>query len=527
MIIVDYGVEKKMKQEYIIGVDVGTTETKATIFNSNGQIKGEASKELPIYFSSGGQVEQDLNEILFECLFTIKEALKVSKINPNDIACVAFTGQRDTICPINKKGSPLRRAISWQDTRGWEICKWIRKEVGAEKVYHITGLPVNTMPPASKIMWIKQKQPMIYEKTWKFVGIVDYIVWKFSDELRIDHSNANRNMLFDIRKRSWSDELFSTFNLDLEKMPDLTPPGTLIGNITKEISSQIRLPNDCKIVYGGGDQQCNTLGAGIVSPGRVVCILGTCTNVEAFSNKIPHDPMMSLQSEVHVIPNAYICEGGIGTTGTIYRWFRDEFAKSEQEVAGKLNLSPYYLLDREAANVPPGSHGLMLIPYFAGTLFPYWNAEDRGLIVGLHLKHKKEDFIRMILEGIAYEFRKMTEQAEKVTATKINLVRFIGGGAKSILWPQIFVDVLGIPGETLTVTQAGTLGAAILGMIAMGWHKDIAKATEKLVKVKTKLQPNSESHEIYEKLYPIYKKLYPRIQDPINEISRIISEKDS
>jgi len=508
-------------KEYVVGLDVGTLETKVIVFNREGEALGEGARELGMSFPREGWFEQDLEEIWIKTASAIHDSIAAAKISSEEIACISVTGQRETVCPVDREGKPLRPAMSWQDTRGWEVCKTIRRTVGAETVYRITGLPVNTMPPASKILWTKRNEPEIYRKAWKFIGVVDFTVWKLSNELVTDYSNANRTMLFDIRKLDWSNELLREFRLDREKMLDLVKPGTPVGTVTEESCKKTGLDRHVSVIYAGGDQQCSALGIGIVKPRRVSCILGTCTNIEAFSERIPFDPKMSLQAQVHVMPHAYLSEGGIGTSGIIYRWFRDQFGQTESQVAKELNEDPYKILDQEAANVEPGSNGLMLIPYFAGSLFPYWNAEDRGVLIGLRLDHTKKHFIRAILEGVAYEYRRMAEEAERVSKTEIDTVRFMGGGARSPLWTQIFIDVLGVKGEIPEVTEAGAFGAYMLGAVAVGRYRTVLEAAEKSVKLGRKMDHNSNAHERYSKFYGVHRQVYDRIQSLVNEISRI------
>ena len=508
-------------KDYVVGLDVGTLETKAIVFDREGKAVSKGARELGMSFPREGWFEQDLNEIWIKTASAIHDSIVAAKIASKEIACISVTGQRETVCPVDREGKPLRPAMSWQDTRGWGICKTIRRTVGAETVYKITGLPVNTMPSASKIVWTKRNEPQIYEKAWKFIGVVDFIVWKLSNQLVTDCSNANRTMLFDIRMLDWSNELLREFRLDREKMLDLVKPGTPVGTMTDESCKKTGLSRRVPVIYAGGDQQCSALGIGIVKPKRVSCILGTCTNIEAFSERIPFDPKMSLQAQVHVISRAYLSEGGIGTSGIIYRWFRDQFGQMESQVAKELNEDPYKLLDQEAASVEPGSNGLMLIPYFAGSLFPYWNAEDRGVLIGLRLDHTRKHFIRAILEGIAYEYRRMAEEAERVSRVEIDTIRFMGGGARSSLWTQIFTDVLGVKGEIPEVTEAGAFGAYMLGAVAIGRYHTAAEAAERSIKITRKMKVSPNLHERYNKLYGIYRQVYDRIQSLVNEISRI------
>ena len=510
-----------MGKDCVIGVDVGTMETKAVAFNNDGEEVGRGQREISINYPKHGWVEQDPEEIWSKTCSAIRDALLNAHMKPEMVRCISITGQRETVFPVNREGSPLYSAISWQDTRGWKICKILREDFGAEQIYKITGLPVNTMPSASKIVWIKNNEEQIYRKAWKFIGLVDYIVFKLSGKLKTDYSNANRTMLFDIKKLDWSDEILEFLKIDRDKMLDLIPSGSKIGELDGSSSELTGLEPGTEVVYGGGDQQCCALGVGVVKKRRVSCILGTCTNIEAFSEKIPFDQEMSLQAQVHVVPRAYLSEGGIGTSGVIYRWFRDNFGAIEMKVAEYLGESAYSIMDKEASKVEPGSEGLLLVPYFEGSLFPYWNAEDRGLLVGLTLRHSKAHIIRSILEGVAFEYRRMLKECERVTGLNVDTVRFMGGGSKSTLWTRIFVDVLGLKGEVPKVTEAGALGAAMLGMVSIGWYQNAVEAAEQLLKIERTIEVNVKNHEHYDKLYSLYRQIYDRVQDLINKISRL------
>jgi len=504
--------------DLIMGVDVGTTETKAILMDEDGNLISESSRELQLIHVKEGRIEQDLEGIWVETARAIKDCTISADRMPSGLS---ITGQRETICPIDKGFGPIGNAISWQDTRGWEICRRMKEEFGNEGVYRITGLPVNTMPSASKMAWIRENEPSIYDKVWKFVGVVDYIVWKLSGTLMIDHSNACRTMLFDLSRLRWASKIFEYLKLDVDKMPEVTPPGQIVGSVTRKASEETNLKDGMPVIYGGGDQQCSALGAGITDSKRISCVLGTCTNIEAYSESLPLDPKMRLQAQLHVIPNCYLSEGGIGSSGSIYRWFRDNFGDKEVLMAKRAGSSAYALLDDEAEKAPPGSEGLMMIPYFVGSLYPYWNADDRGLFVGLRLNQSKEHFARAILEGIAYEYMGMVEDVERVHGTKAGQVRFIGGGANSRIWPQIIVDVLGMEGLVLKNVQAGALGAAILGSSALGWFKDARRAAESLIKVDRRIEANSNSHSTYMRYYNVYGGIYGRVQDLVNEISKI------
>ncbi|MGB9622620.1 MAG: xylulokinase, partial [Candidatus Bathyarchaeia archaeon] len=281
---------------------MGTTETKAILVDECGNLVSEKSRELPLIYSEEGYIEQDIEEIWAETAAVIKRCLRGE--HKSRLACIAVTGQRETLCPLDREFASLRNAISWQDTRGWRVCKKMSQELGSEEVYRITGLPINTMPWASKLVWIQENEKPTYEKTWKFVGVVDYTVWKLCGDLKMDYSNACRTMLFDLSKLKWSERMFEYLGLDLDKMPELVPPGQILGSVTKEASEDTNLPVGITVVYGGGDQQCNALGVGVTDSKKISCVLGTCTNIEGYSERPPLDPEMRLQAQLHVVPNS-------------------------------------------------------------------------------------------------------------------------------------------------------------------------------------------------------------------------------
>lgn len=507
-----------MRGDLILGLDVGTTETKAILVDERGNLISEKSGELSLIYSGEGCIEQDIEEIWAETAAVIKRCFR--EAHKSRLVCVAVTGQRETLCPLDKELTPLRNAISWQDTRGWKVCKKMSQELGIEEVYRITGLPINTMPWASKLVWIKENEQSTYEKAWKFAGVVDYTIWKLCGELKMDYSNACRTMLFDLSKLKWSERIFEYLGLDLDKMPELVPSGQILGTATKEASEETNLPTGVTVVYGGGDQQCNALGVGVTDSKKISCVLGTCTNIEGYSERPPLDPEMRLQAQLHVVSNSYLSEGGIASSGSIYKWFRDNFGEVESLIAKRCSKNPYEVLDTEAESVPPGSMGLIMIPYFVGSLYPHWNPEDRGLFVGLRLNHRREHFARAILEGIAYEYARMAKDVRRVLGTELEQIRFMGGGARSDIWPQIITDVLGVKGTTTKCVQAGAMGATILGSVACGWFADVRRAVETFVRTDRTFDVNEKNHEVYLKYYDIYERFYDRVKDLVNDLSR-------
>ena len=514
-----------MSEEYLVGLDVGTTLAKSLIFDLEGKIVGYGDREYDVIFPKIGWVETDLEEIWEKTIAAIREAIKSMKINPRDIKGISVTNQRQTVAPVDKNGNPLRKAFSWQDQRAIREIEWITNRIDKTELFQITGLPPGQWYPITKILWSKRRQPKIYEHSYKWLCVHDWIIWKLSGVFATDWSNASETMIFDINKLDWSDKLLDLYKIDRDKLPEARPPGTLIGEITETASKLTGLKKGTPVILGAGDQQCSALGVGNVLPGRFSMCSGTSLVCEAYLEKPVFDRNMLCLTSCHAVPGKYVLEVGNTACGIIYKWFRDNFGYAETEVARNLGKSVYQLLDDEASKIPPGSEGLVVYSYFLGDPgFPYFTSRERGVIMGLLTKHTKSHLARALMEGIAYKARHAIDSVEKVVGRKIREVRHVGGGAKSKLWNSIYADVCGVRIAIPEVTESGALGAAILAGIGCKIYDDIEAITDRLVKMKYTIEPNIKNRDIYDKIYSkVYIHAYDRIAEFNRELARMFT----
>ncbi len=481
---------------YIAALDLGTTGCRTFIYDLKGNVKANNYQEWNSIFPAPSHVEQ-LAEMWWSSLkATIKTAIKMAKIDPSEIISCSVTNQRETIVPISKEGKPLHNALVWQDRRTMEQVKLIEHQIGSKKIYETTGLTIDPYFSLTKILWFKEKKPEIYNKTWKFMLVSDFIIYKLTSKCVSDHSNASRTMLFDISKQKYSEEIASILEIDLDKMPDTIECGTQVDNI---ISSESGFNKDTLVISGAGDQQSAALGVGATSIGDIKCTTGTGSFVLAYLDKPSFDPKQRVLCSCHAIKNAWVQEASIFTTGAALKWFRDEIGQVECEMAGK-NEDPYKIIDKEAFKSPLGANGLLMLPHLVGAGAPYWYPHARGVLFGLSLGHKRKDIYRAVLEGVAYDVRRNIEVFKELGVNPSEL-KLTGGGARSDLWNQIFADVINITCVRNKMEEATSFGAAILAAYGAGLFSDVRKAAEELCNIDKKWIPNDDSHNKYTKIY--------------------------
>jgi len=492
---------------YYCALDLGTTGCRTIVFDEQGKEVSRHYEEWVSFFPSPVMVEQDANLWWKALKTTIKVALKKGKVKPRNIKSVAITNQRETIVPVDRDGNPLHNAIVWQDRRTTDECNFIKRKIGPDKIYSKTGLTIDPYFSSSKIMWIKNNKPEIYQNTHKFLLVHDFIVMKLTGKWMTDYSNASRTMLFNINTLKWDEEIASNLNLDLDKMPDAIASGTPISPITTKDTA---FEKETIVIAGGGDQQCAALGVGVSQEGRTKCTTGTGSFILGFLNSPKFDPQKRVLCSCHTVPGAWVQEASIFTTGSAYRWVRDIMCTGEKQLASKQNVDPYEIMNELAARSPVGANRLLFIPHMVGAGAPHWNPNARGVFLGLALGHERKDLLRSVLEGTCYEVKKNIDVFEEL-GSHISELRVTGGGSRSDVWNQIMADVLNIPCGRGELEESTAVGAAILASYGVGDYKNIIDAAEKIANISKKWIPDPDAVQKYEKLYKIAKELYAKI----------------
>jgi len=495
---------------YLIGIDAGTTGCKTMVFDTEGNIIAFAAQEYPTFYPRPTWAEHDPLDWWAAVTSTVRRCLQ--KADAAKIAGISVSSHREAVVPLDEEGRVLSRAIIWMDKRSIPQAEWIRAHFDEEEIYHKTGIRVDPIFTATKLLWLKENQPELLEKTSVLLQPKDYIIFRLTGERITDETVASRTLLYDINKRRWADELFEAFGLSRSLFPDALPSVTVVGRVTREAAEVTGLKEGTPVVAGGGDRAMEALGAGAINPAIIEESTGSATTIATTLEGPFFDPKRRTSCGCHVIPGKWCLEVGIGASGAVLRWCRDEVAMLEKETAVPMRRRAYELMDMQTEFLPPGAGGLLVIPHFMGSKAPHWNPKAKGVILGLTLQHGRAHLARAIMEGVAYEIRSLLEALEEL-GIKPQEIRLQGGASKSPTWSRIKADVWGRKVVRLEVTDGACLGDAILAGVGVGAFESFEEGVRRMVRPKEVIEPDEKAHRVYNGLYELYREVSAAI-DP-------------
>ncbi len=490
----------------LMSIDIGTTGCKVIAFTAEGNIIASAYREYPLIYPRPGWLELDSNEVWEKIASNIREVTAGTKKDP--VKALAVCSQGEAVTPVAEDGTFLDNAILTFDSRtaGMEK-KWVEK-FGREGVLRITGIPPSHISTTPKLLWLKENKPEVYNKAWKFLFYEDLAYFKLGLDPAIDLSLAGRSMMLDIEKGDWSEEMLSEIDFDKKRLARVLPSGSEVGRIGKKVAEDLGLPEGTLAVAGGHDQPAGAIGSGVIAPNLAMDATGTVECITAaFTEHIVNEKMVenNFCSYPHTVEGMYVCLAYNFTGGCLLKWFRDTFGQEEVAEAERQGVDPYEVI---LSKMPEEPTRLLLLPHFTSTGTPYLDPNPTGAIIGLDLSTKKEEIIKAILEGVTLEI-KLNLHLMKEAGMDVKELRAIGGGAKSEKWLQLKADIFDREVLSLDVSEAASLGVAILAGVAVGEYKDVREAVGLLVKEKKRFFPNNERVEKYEQKFEKYMKLYP------------------
>lgn len=503
----------KKRGPFLLGIDAGTTSLKAVLFDVNGKNISSAVHEYKLLTPDADLVELDAQTYWIACKESIRRIVQTGDVNPAEIKALAVSSQGESFVPVDGKGKPLRRAIVWLDNRSQKESGLIRKQFGADRVYHITGSP-DVVPTwaATKIMWLRDNEPDIFRKVNKYLFVEDYLIYKLTGQFVAEGALYSSSLLFDINAGKWWGEMLDFIGIAPSQLPALMKSGKVVGELNPEAAEETGLCGKTVVVTGGMDQACGSIGSGNIEPGIVTEITGASLNICVTTTKPVFDPKMRIPCQYHAIPGKYICLPWCATAGMVLKWFRDEFCETEKRQALKKCSDAYELLAAQAETVKPGSEGLIMLPHLAGAMSPELDPKAKGVFYGISLSTTKAHFIRAIMESVAFMLKNNLTIIEEL-GIEVEEIRSLGGAAKSDLWNQIKADVTQKSLVTLNNPEAACLGAAILAGTATGIFVSIKEACKKMISVEKRFEPDLTNRKIYERTYGIYLKLYENLRE--------------
>jgi len=492
-----------------MGVDLGTSTLKVGIYDLNGNEKATEYMEHKLLYPGKDLVENDVEKYWESICYLIKNILlKIN--NPKKILAVSISSQGETIVPIDFRGKPLRPAIVWLDRRSEGEADMISEAFNLDEMFNITGQPsVDASWPATRIKWLKDNEPEIFESTYKFLLLEDYITYKFTGKIFGEKTVYNSTYYFDINKCDFYEPILDYLQIDRKKLPEVISSGTLVGSISEIASKETNLCSDTKFVMGAMDQLAGAIGAGNIKTGIVTETTGTAFVMITTLDKPVFDKLNKIPCYIHVVKDKYCLLPYSITGGMVLKWFKDNFFTQIENLKNNKNI--YDLMTYEASNIEPGCGGLVMLPHLSGAYIPENNPKARGVYFGIGINHSRAHFIRAILESIGFMMRNDIELFSKMNI-KIDKIISLGGGAKSRLWNQIKSDICNIEVNIPYYTETALLGASMIAGLGIGVYHDYESIAKNIVKIKEKYTPDKKNLRIYNKTYNKYKKLYKSLE---------------
>ena len=499
----------------LLGVDVGSTGAKAVLFNGDGAVLGQAYREYPELRPQPGWFELDPTAVWEAFTEVVAQAASHQSADPVQTMCISALGVAFT--PVDAQGNFLYNTITAPDSRAGQQAARLCEALGEPKIFHITGMPPHPHYTIGKLMWMHENRPEVHAATYKYLLWPDLIFFKLGLPLRVDWSLATRTMAFDVVNKRWSQEILTAAGISPAMLPEPLRPGEVVGELSAGVAEQLNLPPGCLVVAGGHDAAMTALGAGVIHAGEAVNSMGTveCLMV-AFDQPRRTEQMRQLGycCYPHVAGDMYLTQAFNYSSGSILRWFRDNFAQADQQRAATEGRSVYEIILQD---LPQGPTGLLVVPYFAGSATPYMDAQARGAMLGLTLSTDRTTFVKGLLEGTCFELRLNIEALAQV-GLNVQRLPATGGGAHSPAWLQLKADITGKQVVTLNITEGGCLAGAILGGVAAGVYDLVPQAVDQLVQQCSVYEPDEHSHQQYDHYFSLYQHLWPRIRDITHQL---------
>jgi gluconokinase len=490
-----------MGQSHYLGVDIGTTSTKAVLFKKDGTVVSMHHVGYSLNSPSPTVAEQNPDEIVAAVVETMKVAIQKGRITSGDLALVSFSSAMHSVIAVDESGKPLTQCITWADTRATEWAEKIKTEMNGLEIYRRTGTPIHPMSPLAKIAWLRTEHPDVFARASKFIGIKEYIFHKFFDQYVVDHSIASAMGMFNLKNLTWDEEALRVAGISNEQLSEPVPTTFYLKGIKEEYAVEMGISTETPFVVGASDGVLSNLGVNAIDPGVVAVTIGTSGAIRTVTDKPATDQRGRIfcyaLTEKH-----WVIGGPVNNGGMAFRWVRDELASAEVETAKRLGIDPYEVLTKVASCVSPGADGLIFHPYLAGERAPLWNANARGSFFGLGLHHKREHMIRAVLEGVILNLYTVFLALQEMIGVPTK-IQATGGFARSELWRQMMADIFNQKVIVPESFESSCLGAVVLGMYALEEIEDFS-IMSKLVGSTFEHEPIEENIEIYQDLVNIY-----------------------
>jgi len=500
-----------MSNGVVIGVDIGTTATKVVAYRTDGAALTSAERSYPLHSPHPGWAEQDPDEVVDAVLDAIAQA--VSNLS-EDVAAIGLSSVMHSLIGLDGDGGPLTPLITYADTRAWPQALRLRREHGIS-LYRATGTPIHPMSPLVKLVWFGEHHPELLRQVSQWVSIKEYLLRRMCGSDVVDHAVASATGLFDLSTRDWHPDALRAAGVDPEHLGRPVPTTERVDGLRSDIAQPLGVPDSTPVVVGASDGVLANLGVGAVRPGVAALSIGTSGAIRVTVDAPRTDPEMRTFCYT-LTDRQWVVGGAISNGGLVLRWLAEELFGGRDD--------DYDRLTAEAAEVPPGSDGVLMLPYLTGERAPSWSPLRGGVLFGLRVGHRRGHAIRAGLEGVALQLR-LVAAALRDARGDFDRLRVTGGFVDSELWLQIVADVLNSELEVPQVNEAVAYGAALLAMRGLGLVDDLSVATDGITIART-VAPSADAVAEYDRVAASYAELVERLTPMLRDRSLVTTEEE-
>ena len=495
--------------DFILSIDIGTSATKALLFDADVNQVAVARKHYPIHAPHRGWSEQE-PEVIFNAVLEAVREITNSLPEDSRVLGVSFSSQLYSVLAVNTDGKALTNSLTWSDTRSAAIAQLISQHPEAQGIYQRTGCPIDAIYPLAKIQWLKEKVEL--PENTRFISIKEYVIFRLIGQWVADWSIASATGLFDIKEHHWDETALSLLGITPANLSELVPPRHIFTKWNKEIIHLIGLPPHTPLIIGGGDGPLASVGVGAYRSDTLAVNVGTSAAARLTISEAEVDPEGRLWTYV-VDEDLWVIGGIVSSGGIVYDWFLKNFLSGIEEIEDDVPTKHVHeYADRIASAVPPGAENLIFIPYLGGEQCPVWRPHTRGSFFGLDFRHNRGHFVRAVLEGITRSIYRVSESIQSMLNSQFNEIRVTGGLTSSPLWLQIAADMFGTPIVVPESAEGSARGAAMLAIVSLGLRSHIEDFAD-LVITQKRVHPREEIHTYYQKQYKEFQQLLDYVRN--------------
>lgn len=494
--------------KYVMGIDLGTSSTKALLTDLAGHEAGVGHGSYPIRIPQASWAEQDPECWMKAVKQAVAGALRDAGMKGEDVLGIGFSGQMHGVVALDKEKNLLGPAVIHLDQRAAEDLPDLREAAGNLMKEQLLNQPSAGMM-ISTLYWMKRHRPEIYDRIRYVLSPKDYIRFRLSGELGTDVTDAGATLAFSVRERRWCTELFTRLGLYSDIWMPVHESFEPAGSVTRQAAAETGLAEGTPVVYGAGDSMAALTGNGVVEKGTMACNIGTASQLAAVEDRPVFDRSMRIQTWCHTVPGHWVVQSGALNGGSTLSWLRDSVLR---------DTKPFSELDREAGEIPAGAEGLLFIPYLAGERTPYNDPYARGVFFGLGMHHEQGHLIRAVMEGVLYNLKECLKIYSEMHVSCQKLIAS-GGAARSVTWKQIQADMLDQPVYSTEVREEACQGAAVLAAVGNGVYRDIREACGAMVRMSDQVvEPIPGNVRLYDEKLQLFHDLYAQLRDMYRRI---------